>query len=397
MKKIISLFLLNFIFLSFAKAKNVENAILFIGDGFGPSVVNATRIHFYGKSSSLNLDKFPYTARVRTYATGDIVTDSAAAATAMSTGKKTLNGIIGKDSNKKNIENIMEQAVKAGKMVGIVTSTHIFHATPAGFFAHANHRNNNEEMGRDIQTTPVNLIFGGGIEVLAPYKEKLSKKSDVKVVEKLEDITECPSLNSSKGKLKKLIGTFYEDHVPYVYDRSEKDKVNLINMTEKAIECLAKAPNGFVLMVEGGRIDHALHKRKIIHALFEAKEFDDTIGNTIKQLNKLKKLDKTLILSTADHDTGGLSINAPVTDELGLFHKEEGKLVINKTQHYSKKGPFFPVLKLNTDEPNGNETDAGHTGVDVDLFAMGPGAEKVHGTVENTNIYKILKASLGLK
>lgn len=382
---------------SVCQAKNAENAILFIGDGFGPSVVNATRTHFYGKSGSLNIDNFPYTARVKTYAVKDIVTDSAAAATAMSTGVKTRNGVLGKDEAMKNVENIFEKAVKANKMVGIVTTTHIFHATPAGFFAHAQHRNNYEEMGRDIQTTPVHLIFGGGKEVLAPYKEKLLQQKHVKVFENLAEISTCPTLKNSAGEIKKIVGVFYDDHVPYVYERTEKDKINLINMTEKAISCLAKAPNGFILMVEGGRIDHALHKRKIINALFEAKEFDDTIGSTLSQLKKLKKLDKTLILSTADHDTGGLSINAPVTDELGLFHKAEGKLVINQTQHYSKKGRIFPVLKLNTDDPRGNEVDAGHTAVDVDLFAMGPGAETVRGTMENTNIPHILMQALGLK
>jgi alkaline phosphatase len=317
---------------------------------------------------------------------GDIVTDSAAAGTAMASGVKTLNGVIGKDANKKNIANILEIAKKAGKRVGIVTSTHIFHATPAAFFAHANHRNNNEEMGRDIQTTSVDIIFGGGKKVFKPYRKKMG--NDFMIIDNLTDLKACPK--------KKLIGIFASKHMPYVYDRTKADRINLKNMTKKAIECLSSAKNGFVLMVEGGRIDHALHKRKIIHALFEAKEFDDTIGQSISQLKSLGIDKETLILSTADHDTGGLSVNAPASDKLGFFTKKNGKLEINKTQHYSGKGPFFPVLKLNTDDPRGNETDSGHTGVDVDLYARGPGSDKIHGTVENTDVFKFLKEGLGL-
>ena len=368
-------------------AKTAKNAILFIGDGFGPSVVNATRVHFYGKDSNLNLDKFPHTARVKTYSTDAIVTDSAAAGTAMASGVKTKNGVIGKNAKMENVENILETAIRAGKKVAIVTTTHIFHATPAAFFAHSEHRRNNKDMGRDILKTKVDIIFGGGKKILAPYKAELRKKA--MVIDDLALVKKCPK--------KQVIGVFSKKHIPYVYDRTKKDTVNLMNMTAKAIECLVDAPKGFVLMVEGGRIDHALHKRKIIHALFEAKEFDDTIGQSIKQLKDLGLLNKTLIMSTADHDTGGLSVNYPLPDELGFFTNKEGKLVINKSQHYTKKGPFVPVLKLNTDHPDGNEVDSGHTGVDVDLFAMGPGSEKVNGTLENTDIHRILKEGLGLK
>jgi alkaline phosphatase len=94
----ISLLVLTFVYSTCLLAIPAKNAILFIGDGFGPSVVNATRVHFYGKAGQLHLDKFPHTARVKTYAVGDIVTDSAAAGTAMASGVKTLNGVIGKDA-----------------------------------------------------------------------------------------------------------------------------------------------------------------------------------------------------------------------------------------------------------------------------------------------------------
>lgn len=396
--KQIFLFISTLIITSNALAKAPKNIILFIGDGLGPSVVNATRVQFKGKAGKLNLDKFPYSAKVKTYSKGYIVTDSAAGASAMSTGVKVQNGVLGlgpdssppnyagftkgKGMKGKAVENIMETAQKLGKATGVVTSAHIFHATPAGFYAHTNDRNDFDGIVESLKKSSINLLLGGGNKILSKYEKDIPKKFEI--IKDLDSLKDCNN---------QIIGVFAEDHIPYRLDNLKREKT-LEVMTKKALACLSKNKKGFVLMVEGGRIDHALHQRKALHALYETQEFDQTIGMTISYLKEHGLMENTLVLSTADHDTAGLSINSPVSDEVGLTKMEKGKLVINKTQHYSKTGPHYPIVKLNTDRHDGNVNDATHTGVDVDLYAIGVGAEKIHGTIENTDIHKIMYEAL---
>ncbi len=388
-----------FIFGCSSQAK-IKNAILFIGDGMGPSVVTATRIQFKGKGGMLNVDKFPYTAKVKTYSKGYIVTDSAAAGTAMATGNKVEGGVLGRNSEAsppkhagfsagknrmgKSVPNIVELAARSGRLTGIVSSTHVLHATPAAFFAHVNDRHNFNDISAGLLESPVHILYGGGQKNIKPYRKALQKKFDF--IEKMDPTPKC-----SKNQ---TIGVFAPGNLDYVYERTKNNSVSLKTLTRSALRCLSNSKNGFFLMVEGGRIDHALHERKVVNALHETYEFDQVIGETLEYL-KSKNLDKeTLVLVTADHNTGGLSMNAPLPDTDSLFQKNNEPKVI---QHYSGKGPKYPVLKLATGSVKGKKkVRSAHTGVDVSLYAVGPTAENVHGTIDNTEIFSILTRALGL-
>ena len=380
---------------------SVQNVVLFIGDGMGPAVITATRNHFVGKKENLHVDRFPYTAKVKTYSQGYQVTDSAASGTAMATGVKVENGVVGrgpkasppktdgfpvgKDRQGKAIKNILELAAEKGKRVGVVTSSHIFHATPSAFYAHSNYRNNFEKIMDDLAVSPIHILYGGGFDRISPHLKKFGKRFNVlRTLPKKED---C-SANQT-------IGVFAKEHLSWVYGRKKEDPIGLQNLTNHALQCLSQHPGGFFLMVEGARIDHALHKRLIINTLYEMKEFDDTIGSTLAFLNKKKLADKTLVLVTADHDTGGLSINAPLADSKTLLVKVDGKDQVRKIRHYSGKGSEYPALKLNTDLAAGNVTNSTHTAVDVTLYAQGPTSEKVKGTIENTKVFELMKSAFG--
>ncbi len=367
------------------KVEPVKNVILFIGDGMGPSVVSAARVEHLGKNKKLSLDSFKNLAKIKTYSEDSPVTDSAASATAMATGYKTKNkalsvSVINKKVIKK-YETILEIAAKKNKYVGLVTTSHILHATPAAFFSHVPHRDMYNEIALDLYKSPVDLILGGGKKFVDPYKNKLEEK--FKLVENSKNINLCQK--------NRIVGVFSEEHLPFndQMDLKTKKKISLKNLTAKALKCAANKKEGFFLMVEGARIDHALHLRKHKTALSEMIAFDQTVKMTMVYLKKNNLLKNTLVLVTADHDTGGLAVNGPISDSSSFFDK---KGHIKKTQKKKGLGPLFPILKLSSDPLHGsNPVDSTHTGVDVTLYAEGQGSEKIKGTFENTQIFQIIK------
>ncbi len=377
------------------KAKNV---ILFIGDGMGPTVLTATRLQFLGPGGQLEVDQFPHLAKVRTYSLNDYVTDSAAGATAMASGMKVNNGVIGpwKHQNgnpQKPIlgTTILEMASKAGMATGLVTTVESFHATPASFYARNKSRKQYEEIVNSMFKSSADVILGGGDRYIQNFENYSKEKTEFTITRGGFQAKDC--------KDKKIVGVYSPASFPFVIDRPQ-GHMDLPKMTDMALKCLlAKKKKGFFLMVEAGRIDQALHARNIPAALHETKELDLTIKNTVAHLKRTGHLKNTLILVTADHDTGGLAINGPVGTPKSLLKKENGKYTSIITRHYSGKGPDFRVLRLSTDRPDMKLEEipfTTHTGTDVNLYGMGPGSDQVKGTVENTEIFTIMKNSLGL-
>jgi alkaline phosphatase len=394
-----TLFLLLTFFVLFptsSRAEKAKNVILFVGDGMGPTVLSATRLQFFGPEGQLEVDKFSNLAKVKTYSLNDFVTDSAAAATSMSSGIKVNNGVIGPWIHKngqptKAIDNstILELASKANLATGLVTTVESFHATPASFFARNKSRKQYEEIVNSMFKSPVDVILGGGDRYIKNFEQYSNVKTQFTITRGGFQATDCIG--------KKILGVYAPASFPFVLDRP-KGHMNLPKMTEMALKCLvAKKKKGFFVMIEAGRIDQALHARKIREALHETKELDASISAAIKYLKKIGQLKDTLILVTADHDTGGLAINGPVGTPKSLFEKKNGKVSSIITRHYSGKGPDFRVLRLSTDRTDiKNIPFTTHTGTDVNLYGMGPGSHKVKGTVDNTEIYNIMKESLGL-
>ncbi len=340
--------------------KGPKNVILFIGDGMGTEQVKAAGMFAYWEEGTLFFESFPYQAVVTNHtALEGQVTDSAAAATAMATGQKVANGVISKaiPGDEKDLETVLEQFKAAGRMTGLVTTAYITHATPAAFGAHTDSRGNYSEIASDyLSRTRPNLLFGGADANGGGMTKKAARAAGYVVVENREQLKALQA-----GVDKHVSGQFGRGNMPYEFyysmgqDKAYDSLPHLSEMTAKALELLSASENGFFLLVEGGRIDHACHDNDLAAAVFETIEFDTAIS-VAWQWAKMR--DDTLILVTADHETGGLKV---------LKNNGENK---------------FPTVSWE----NGH-----HTPVPVTLYGWGADAEKVSGQLDNTDIYRIIR------
>ena len=389
-----------------ASAKNV---ILLIGDGMGFPQLTLARIEKAGENLSnytsveLFMDGMEQTGYVSTFSANSFVTDSAPASTAMATGHKTNNGVIGQDATAiqkkmdgKNLTTILELAEKAGLSTGLITTTRITHATPAGFYAHVDNRDNESEIADQLSKSNVEVILGGGLQYFVGKNDsvptgKESKRNDDRNL--LADFASQGYAFVYNGtafqkvdakKTEKLLGLFESSHLLYELERQSAKEMepSLTEMTKKAIGILSKNPKGFFLMVEGGRIDHAGHERNLSKMVADTLAFDEAVKAA---LDFASQDNDTLVIVTADHECGGL-----VLQPENLAEYEGGVI-----------DPIFASGTARTPGPRYDfitEMDeAAHTAVDVPVMASGPGAEKVsHGKLDNTEIFEIMKEALGL-
>ncbi|VAW73649.1 Alkaline phosphatase [hydrothermal vent metagenome] len=325
-----------------------KNIILFIGDGMGVSTVTAARIlegqlrGEPGEENLLSFEHFPHVALVKTYNTNQQTPDSAGTMSAIMTGEKTRSGVISvnrhskrnhcKGSQDKSLQTFLEYAEQAGKATGIVTTTHLTHATPAATFAHSPERRweSDSEMPemalqdgcKDIAVQLIEFPYGDGLEValgggrryFMPNTQTDPELTDRKgqrkdgrdlIHEWLSAGRSAYVWNQAQFKaldlktIDHLLGLFNYSHMQYEADRSHDSagEPSLTDMTAKAIDILEKNQHGYFLMVEGGRIDHAHHAGNAYRALTDTIEF----SNAIATARNLTNADDTLILVTADH------------------------------------------------------------------------------------------------
>ena len=327
--------------------KQAKNIILLIGDGMGSSHVFAGITANKGETyfQQFNNNGFSRTASADKYKT-----DSAAGGTAISTGEKTNNGSVGVDVNDESVETILEIADKNGKATGMVTTSSITHATPAVFISHQPKRNMYEEIALDFLNTDIDVFIGGGKDNFNKRKDGLNLLDSLRtkgyvVLDSETDIKEFSS--------NKLAGFIADGHPKGISERGDV----LVSSTNKAIEILSKNKNGFFLMVEGSQIDWAAHGNNASQLLNEIADFDKAIGEALKFA---EKDGNTLVIVTADHETGGFIVKDG-NDKLGEV-----------------KGVF---------------SSKGHTATMVPVFAYGPGAAKFRGIYQNTEIFnKMLEA-----
>lgn len=333
--------------LSIAEAGS-RNVILFIGDGMGYEQVRAAGLLANGEAGKLSFETMPHRAQVMTASADNAVTDSAAGGTAMATGARVANGVISKalPGDGSDLETILERSKGEGLRTGLVTTTYVTHATPGAFGAHVTSRDQLDEIGLHYLTRSLpDVLLGGGANGMCPAGAALAGYTVVTKRDRL--------LAVDAGSVERLCGLFGTSHLPYEYD-GLGDLPHLSEMTRIALSVLERGPKGFFLMVEGGRIDHAGHDNDIHRALPEVIE----LANAVQvALDWAKEREDTLILVTADHETGGLSIRR----SLG-----EGK---------------YPEVRWST---------TGHTGVNVPIYAWGPGAERVKGVLYNIEVYRIM-------
>ena len=333
--------------LSSFESRSPKNVIFCIGDGMGFEAVKAAGYYAYGETGHLSYEMFPYQAEMRTYAANTPMTDSAAAATAMATGHKVNNGVISMELPGSGVplKTILEIFKAEGKLVGLVSTTYITHATPAAFAAHNPNRNNLSDIAHDyLHLTRPNILFGGGGNGLS---EKDAQDAGYTVVTDREGLFD---LNTDAEM--HISGQFGDTNIPYMFDGTN-DLPYLSEMVSVALNLLSNAKDGFFLLVEGGRIDHAGHSNDIERNILETIEFSKTVRTIF---DRVSHRNDTLILVTADHETGGLQV-----------HKNNGQGCV-------------PEISWST---------GGHTVSNVPLYAWGVNADRISGLMNNTDLVKV--------
>jgi alkaline phosphatase len=343
--------------MSFA-ASTPRYVFYFIGDGLGPSQRQAAEYYYKmetgDKNAKLTMNSFPVAALVTTHSNNTLITDSAAGGTALASGIKTINGMIGKLPDGTNVPTLTEAAIKQGYATGIVTTTRLTHATPAAFTAHNVSRNNANAIAVDQLNSNVDFFAGGGYRYFVaknnPEGLKSKRKDDRNLVKEFKgkgyttfigDDARDAFRNYDPQKGDKVMAALAYSHIPYEVARRNseltKNKIlSLAEMTEKAVTMLDKQEKPFFIMVEGGRIDHACHAHDATSAILDTIAFDEAIRVAYEFYKKHPE--ETLIVTAADHETGGIGLGISM-DKYGYFLKlkELGNVTVSAEDNLNKK------------------------------------------------------------
>ena len=415
-----------------------KNIIIFIGDGMGISTITAGRIFVgqengsKGEEHELSFDKFPQLALIKTYNTNAQVPDSAGTATAILSGYKTNIGAVNVRPNESidkmflegcggdTLPTLTDKAKAEGKSVGVISTARLTHATPAAMYSHTVSRNIEAE--RDLQDpfnyegctsisqqlieSDVDLALGGGLQEFTD-----------------QQLTAWPgNLARTKAELisapsdARVLGLFNRSHMSYQADRAETEEPSLAEMTRFSMDRLSRDADGYVMMIEAGRIDHAHHGTNAYRALKDLQALDEAVAAAVAKADE-----ETLILVTADHSHVFTMAGYPARGNpiLGLSRSvdretggpaadyqldKDGKPYTTLGYH---NGPN--VREANSDVLTDNMVQAPdyqqqaavhlgsetHAGEDVALFATGPGAARFNGVMEQDEIGQILGDLLG--
>lgn len=443
-------------------AGEAKNVIFFLGDGMGPTTITAARIYKYNEEGMLNFEKLERTARIKTYSNDAQTTDSAPSMAAYMTGVKANNEVLamtpdtvavrpGKDANGnlgvnnclptngKAVQTILELAKAKGKAVGSITTTELTHATPAATFSHICNRDAQYDIA--AQLVPggagfnsalgdgVDVLMGGGRNHFTPYVAVTNPKGRADGRDLLAELANNGyTIASTKTDMaaapvnKKFIGLFSsKSHLEYELDRTAVPpkgegavQPSLAEMTSKAIDILAQNPNGYFLMVEGGRIDHALHGTNAKRVMEDTIAFDNAVQAALDKVKETDPtLEHTLIVVTADHDhtmtfNGYVKRGNPILD---ISRDVKGNPILDTNGNTSTtlvfgNGPNRPNVRGNLtsatvladnylQETGVRLASETHGGGDVKLLATGAGAKVFKGTMDNTKVFSLLKSAYG--
>lgn len=366
MTKYFSILLILIVSLSCSSSQNANdkpeiptNIIFLIGDGMGLSAVSTS---FYFGDGPSEFQKFKHIGLIKTSSATHEVTDSGASGTAMAAGQKTYNGAIGVDTLETSIPNIAEILSEGGWSTGVVSTSAITHATPASFYSHVKKRSMEDEIALQLVNSEISFFAGGG-------KNFFNKRKD--------SIDLFP-LSAEKGFVMDTMalaapGTLSPDQ-KHGFLLAEGGMPSIVGgrgdflprATHLAIEQLSHNEDGFFLMVEGSQIDWEEHGNRVEGTIAEVLDFEDAIAVAMEFA---KKDGSTLVVVTADHETGGLSLSAKENPETGA-------------RDYRVIGPDFAT--------------SSHSATLIPVFAYGPGAENFMGIYENTEIFHKMVALTGL-
>lgn len=292
-----------------ASAANPKNIILFIGDGMStPQRMTADEFARKSGRPELVMNRLPYQATTRTCSASSLVTDSAAAATAIACGEKTYNGAVGVNAGTNRIYSSAVAAKESGKKVGIVTSVTINHATPAGFYGHRKSRGEGYGLGLDLLASGFDYFAGGGLDG-HDNKKYPEYKGDIYGLAKDAGYTFIQRDSAAFKALKPGAGKVWyvacDGSMPFSIDAGAwADVPTLAELTAKGIELLENE-KGFFMMVEGGKVDWAGHANDAATNLREVLALDDAVRVALEYQ---KKHPDTLVVTTGDHETGGMSM-----------------------------------------------------------------------------------------
>lgn len=460
-----------------------KNVIVFIGDGMGVSTIAATRVLSVGVNGDLVMDQFPHSALSRTADADHITADSASTMTSMMTGVNTNSGVIGfgpgtefddfnRDGDGERVATALELSKQRGMLAGVVSTARVTHATPAACYAHVNNRDNEsaialQALPTDATYNPalangLDLVLGGGRQFFVPLgvldeeggAGARADGRDLRTEFKAAGysyVWNSAGFESLSSADLPVLGLFERSHMEYEVDRPSDagGEPSLSDLTVKAVRLLEEstAPQqGYFLMVEAGRIDHAHHAGNAFRALRDAEALDRAIGAALAEVD----LRDTLVIVTADHshvftmagyplrpvaDLGYELTSAP-DDYLSSPNNNifdvvydvdaEGNVVKSADRNgvpYTILGyqngpgyrgtprvdpgsdPFPGLSGLPGAGPNDREylqesavplASETHAGEDVALFAAGPGSELVRGTVRNSHVFRVIRSALGL-
>jgi alkaline phosphatase len=467
------------------RSDRARNVILFVGDGMGVSTVTAARIldgQLRGESGEENLlsfERLPYLALSKTYCTDAQVSDSAGTMSAMVTGVKTRSGVLSLDegvtrgdwrsAGGRELTTLLEIAEQRGMQTGIVTTTRVTHATPAASYAHMADRSweddasmpeearlaGHVDIARQLIEFPhgdgIDVVLGGGRKRFLPDStpdpedpEQRGKRLDGRNLTAEWSAREGALFVSNRAQWDaidwragpRVLGLFAPDHLPFEAMRAESEgsMPSLSELTAAAVDRLAQSREGYVLVVEAGRIDHAHHGSSAYHALHDTIELSRTVQATLDRID----LSETLVMVTADHDhtltMGGSaergnpilglvrppdSDGNPIRDGHGRryttlsYANGPGWIGPSNAQPQGAKhfphhprgwtgdaGPRPDLAKVDTEAPDylqesaiplNSETHAGH---DVPIYAAGPGAHLIHGVQEQSYIFHVALEAL---
>ena len=458
--------------LSVQAQQQAKYVFYFIGDGMGVNQVQGTEMYLSELKGEIGVTpllftQFPYATIATTYSASNGVTDSAAAGTALATGKKTKNGALGVTKDLDKVESVASWAKANGYRVGVSSSVSIDHATPAAFYAHQGSRSDAYKIGLDLIET--NFDFYAASDFVDPTN---SKAKDGKTYENLYDLAKKAGFTLARGykdyqkkakKAEKMIlfqteAASAKDNssIPYAIDRKKGD-MTLSEITRAGINFLSKdLSKGFFLMVEGGKIDWAGHANDAATNFREVIDFDEAIKVAYEFYSQHP--DETLIVVTADHETGGISIgngsynlnlqalksqklsegeftkvinglrakdknqvpweaaqqalkeNFGFWDSIKLSEKQEARLKAVYEKSFGNQPVDLEKTLYSQDEPISSEakrilnsianvgwTSGGHSAGYVPVFAIGAGAQLFQERIDNTEIPVKIAEAAGYK
>lgn len=450
-----------------AQAQQAKYVFYFIGDGMGLNQVNTTEMYLGEKQGRIGTEplcfaSFPVAGMATTFSASNSITDSSAGGTALATGVKTYNDAIGVDANKERVMSVAERAKRAGKKVGVTTSVSIDHATPAAFYGHQPDRSMYYEIALQLPEAGFDFYAGSGFLKPARTFDKKDAPSIYPIFEQA-GYTIARGLDEYKAKADdagKMILMQKEgansSSLPYAIDRREGD-LTLAQITESAIDFLSRDnKKGFFLMVEGGKIDWACHSNDPATMVKEVIDMDNAVRVAYEFYKKHPK--ETLIVITADHETGGLAlgnsnytlnlksldcqkqsvdlfsraltdlrkskgnkatwedVKALLTERMGFWGEltptwEQEKMlrdefessfvrnkVVFEESLYSKTEPLAAVAKKVLSQMSKlGWTTGSHSAEYVPVFAVGAGSKLFMGKMDNTDIPKRIAKAAGYK